>query len=120
VRPLLDEMLAPRIARELRSRAHDVVAIGEREGWTGLSDDAVLELARDQRRAVVTANLRDFRPRAAAAVLPGGPGHHGMVFVPTGYRRTKADTGRLVAALAALLEAHPGDDDLHGQEVWLP
>jgi hypothetical protein len=119
VRLLLDEMLSPRIARLLRHAGHDVVAVKEREEWRAADDDRVIEIARHERRAIVTDNMRDYRPRAAAASLPGGPGHHGMVFVPGGYRRTRADTGRIVAALEQALQAHPDEHGLHNQETWL-
>ena len=114
---LLDEMLSPVIAERLRARGHDVEAIaGSREG---LSDFDVMELARAEGRAVVTNNLVDFRPLHHEAVAPGGPGHHGMVFMPGTYRRTKADIGRIVRALEAKLAEYPGDDDLANGETWL-
>jgi predicted nuclease of predicted toxin-antitoxin system len=116
---LLDEMLSPRIARELRRRGHDAVAVGERDEWVSRSDDEVIELARRERRAVVTNNLRDFRRRAAAAALPGGAGHFGLVWVPSGFRRTRRDVGRLVEALEVVLAAHPAEDGLRNGEAWL-
>ena len=119
MRLLLDEMLGPQIARELRQRGHDVIAIKEREDWVSHSDDQVMDLAREEHRAVVTDNLRDYRPRAAAAALPGGSGHYGMIFISGGYRRAKADIGRIADALEVKLEAHPGERDLHSQETWL-
>lgn len=118
MRLLLDEMLSPKIARDLRDRGHDVVAILERQAWVSHSDDQVLDLAREERRAVVTNNVRDYRPRAATAALPGRPGHYGMGFIPGAYR-TKADTGRIVEALEAKLAAYPGEGDLRNQETWL-
>ncbi len=42
-----------------------------------------------------------------------------MVFVPGGYRRTKADIGRIVTALERKLAEFPGDEDLAGGEIWL-
>lgn len=42
-----------------------------------------------------------------------------MIFMPGTYRRTKADTRRIVAALEALLAEHPGDRDLANGEAWL-
>ena len=42
-----------------------------------------------------------------------------MIFVPGGYRRTKADTGRIIAALEAILVKHPGERDLADGEEWL-
>jgi hypothetical protein len=42
-----------------------------------------------------------------------------MIFIPGGYRRTKADTGRIIAALEAILIQHPGEDSLANGEAWL-
>ena len=119
MRLLLDEMLSPAIARELRERGHDILAIAEHPGWTALSDPEVLAVGRADRRAIVTSNLRDYRPVHAEAITPGGPGHYGMVFMPGGYRRTKADTGRIISALEAKLAEYPGDEDLANGECWL-
>jgi hypothetical protein len=119
VRLLLDEMLSPAIARDLRERGHDVSAIAEHPGWAALSDPEVLAAARTERRAIVTNNLRDYRPLHAEAITPGGSGHSGMVFMPGSYRRTRADTGRIIAALEAKLTEYPGDDDLANGECWL-
>ena len=114
---LLDEMLSPVVARELRALGHDVVAIKERPSWSGVPDEQVLEFARVEQRAVVTNNVRDFRPLHGEAVMPGGRGHYGVVFAPSGYRRTRDDVGRLVAALDRLISAHP--DGLANGEAWL-
>jgi len=119
VRLLLDEMLSPTIARELRARGHDVQAIQERPEWQAYDDRQVLDLARSERRALVTDNLTDLRPLHYEALAPGGPGDYGMVFIPGGYRRTRADTGRIVAALEERLAAHPGEDALACGEDWL-
>ena len=116
---LLDEMLSPAIARELQSRGHDVESVSGRSDWQALSDAEVMEIARRERRAIVTNNLRDFRPLHHEAIVPGGSGHFGMVFVPGGYRRTKADIGRIVTALERKLDEFPGDEDLAGGETWL-
>ena len=119
MRLLLDEMLTPAIARDLCARGHDVTAVAGQPGREALSDPEVMALARAQRRAVVANNLRDFRPLHHEAITPGGPGHYGMIFVPGGYRRTKADTGRIIAALEAILVKHPGERDLADGEEWL-
>jgi hypothetical protein len=119
VKLLLDEMLSPAIARELRSRGHDVEPVAGNSDHEALSDPEVLALARAEHRAVVTNNLRDFRPLHYEAITPGGAGHFGMIFLPGGYRRTKADTGRIVAALEAILAQHPGENDLANGEAWL-
>jgi putative intracellular protease/amidase len=119
VRLLLDEMLSPAIARELRARGHDVQAIQEHLEWQAYDDSQVLDLARRERRALVTDNLTDLRPLHYEALAAGGPGDYGMVFIPGGYRRTKADTSRIVAALERTLAAHPGEDGLACAEDWL-
>lgn len=119
MRLLLDEMLSGAIARELRARGHDVQAIQEHPEWCSYDDPRVLELARAERRALVTDNLADMRPLHYEAIAPGGPGDYGMVFIPGGRPRTRAETGRIVAALEGKLERHPGEDDLANAEDWL-
>ena len=119
MRLLLDEMLSPTIARELRTRGYDVEAIKEHPEWRAYDDPQVLDLARRERRAVVTDNLVDMRPLHYEAIAPGGPGDYGMLFIPGGYRRTRADTGRIVTALQKKLDAYPGEDDLANGEDWL-
>lgn len=116
---LLDEMLSPAIARELRARGHDVEAIAGHPDREALPDPEVLTLARTEHRAVVTNNVRDFRPLHNDAIIPGGPGHFGIIFLPGTYRRTKADTGRIIAALEAKLARYPGETDLANGGDWL-
>jgi len=116
---LLDEMFSPLVAAELRARGHDAVAIKERGEWQSLSDPEVAALGRAEQRAVVTANLRDFRPLHAELVAAGGEGHAGMVFVPTSFRLTRAAIGQIVAALEARLAEYPGDEDLANGETWI-
>ncbi len=118
MRLLLDEMLSPVIAQQLRERGHDVIAVKGSE-HEGLSDPDVLELARAEGRALVTNNLVDFRPLHAEAITPGGKGHWGMVFIPSRYRRTKADIGGIVDALEAKLAEFPEDNSLVDGETWL-
>jgi Domain of unknown function (DUF5615) len=119
LRLLLDEMLSPAIARELRAHDHDVEAIQEHPEWCSFNDPQVLDLAREERRALVTDNLVDMRPLHYAAIAPGGPGDFGMVFIPGGRPRTRDDTGRIVAALERKLAAYPGERDLADGEDWL-
>jgi hypothetical protein len=119
VKLLLDEMLSPAIARELRARGHDVESITGHPGREALSDPEVMALARAEHRAVVTDNLRDYRPLHNDAIVPGGPGDYGMIFMPGTYRRTKNDIGRIIAALEAKLHRYPGEDNLANGEDWL-
>lgn len=116
---ILDETFSPAIARQLRERGHDVLAIKERPDWQALPDAEVMNIARQERRAVVTNNLRDYRALHHEAITPGGPGHFGMVFVSGGYRRTAADIGHIVKALETRLSEYPGNRDLANGEAWL-
>ena len=116
---LLDEMLSPAIARELCARGYDVESVAGHSDRESRSDPEVLALARAEHRAVVTNNVRDFRPLHYEAIAPGAAGHFGMIFMPSSYRRTRADTGRIIAALEALLIQHRGERDLADAEAWL-
>jgi hypothetical protein len=57
------------------------------------------------------------RRRHAELIAPGGAGHAGLVLVPTTQRLTRADLGRLVAALEARLVEYPGVQDLANAET---
>jgi predicted nuclease of predicted toxin-antitoxin system len=119
VKLLLDEMLSPAIARQLRDRGHDAEAVAGHPDREALSDPDVLALARSEHRALVTDNLRDFRPLHHEAITPGGPGHYGMIFIPGAYRRTRDDTGKITTALENLLTQYPDKDGLANSEAWL-
>jgi predicted nuclease of predicted toxin-antitoxin system len=112
-------MLSPAIARELQARGYDVQAVAAHPQREALSDPEVLALARAEQRAVVTNNVRDFRPLHTEALIPGGPGHYGMIFMAGNYRRTRSDTGRIVAALETKLNQYRADDALANAEDWL-
>jgi hypothetical protein len=112
-------MLSPAIARELTAQGHDVQSVAGHPDREALSDLEVLAIARAERRAVVTNNVRDFRPLHAEAVMPGGAGHYGMIFMSGNYRRTKDDIERIAAALEAKINQYPGDDALANAEDWL-
>ena len=116
---LLDEMLSPAVAREPRARGHDVEPVAGHPDREALSDPEVLALARAEHRALVTNNLRDFRPLHHEAITPGGAGHFGIIFMPGAYRRTRADTGKIIAALEVILTNCPGEADLRNAEAWL-
>lgn len=102
------------IARELRARGHDVVSVHESPG-SGTSDERVLDHARFEGRAVLSENVRDFRP-LAAALLVAGERHAGLVFT-TDKRWPRSDPGALIAALEALLISM-SEQPVDG-ELWL-
>ncbi len=111
---LLDEMYPSLIARELRVRGHDVVSVHESPG-SGAPDEHVLDHARAERRAVVTENVRDYRPLAEALLAAGGS-HAGLVFT-TDKRWPRTDPGALITALDALLVSNP--EEQVDVELWL-
>jgi Domain of unknown function (DUF5615) len=119
VKLLLDEMLSPVIARELRKRGHDAESVAGDPAREAMSDPQVLVSAGAEHRAIVTNNLRDYRPLHHEAIVPGGSGHFGMIFIPGSYRRSLADTGRIITALEAIPAKHPGESGLINGEAWL-
>lgn len=117
---LLDEYLSPEIARQLRERGHDVVAVGERADLRGRSDRVHFASLPDEQRAIVTRDLGDFRPLLTEAQRRGSS-TYGLVCVPARFPLNRDGIGRLVAALDALLTAHPAVDAAVslGGEIWL-
>ncbi|MEI6448127.1 MAG: DUF5615 family PIN-like protein [Actinomycetes bacterium] len=119
MRLLLDEMFSPLIARGLRDLGHDAVSVGEVPEWRGIDDAGVMQVAREQGRAVVTNNIRDFVALHNWAISPGGEGHCGLILVPSTQRRRREDAGTLQLALEELMVTNPGADALHSALVWL-
>jgi predicted nuclease of predicted toxin-antitoxin system len=114
LRLLLDEMFPSLIARELRSRGHDVVSVHESPG-SGASDEQVLDHAGSEGRAIVTENVRDYRP-LAETLLAAGESHSGVVFT-TSKRWPRTNPGALIAALDELLTSTP--EQPINSELWL-
>lgn len=117
---LLDEHLSPEIARQLREHGHDVIAVGERTDLRGRPDRVHFASLPDEQRTIVTRDLGDFRPLLAQA-LRRGSSTYGLVCVPARFPLNRDGIGRLVAALNALLQAHPKVDAAVslGSEIWL-
>lgn len=117
MRLLIDEMWPPAVAVQLRRRWHDVVAVAERPELKGMPDPALFAVAQAEGRAVVTENVPDFRPLAAAA-LAQGQAHAGLVLTGNARypRHDPRTSGRLVTALEALLASGA---ELANQERWL-
>jgi predicted nuclease of predicted toxin-antitoxin system len=117
---LLDEHFSPEIARQLRGLGHDVVAVGERVELRGRADRVHFAARSDQQRAIVTRNVGDFRPLLAEAVRRGTP-TYGIVCVSDRFTLSRDGIGRLVRALAVLLDANAEPDAIikRGGEIWL-
>lgn len=116
MKALVDEQLSPQIAALLRQAGYDVVAVGERDNLVGSSDRVVLEVAAVEKRAVITNNVKDFRPLAAGRLAQGGS-HAGLILLPSKRTRTRAAVATLACAIEKALRDHP--DGLAGSERWI-
>lgn len=114
MKALLDEQLSHEIARLLRERRFDVQAATERPDLRQAVDAELFEAAAREGRAVVTNNIKDFRPIAAERIA-SGRGHPGLVLMPAS--RSRGATGALADAIAALMRAHP--EGIADAEHWI-
>ncbi len=103
---LLDEQLSDQIAQLLRKRGLDAQAIVERTDLPQAPDHEVIEIASREDRAVVTNNVKDFRPLAAERIA-SGRGHSGLILHPAASGRSRDATGMLADAIEAVMRAHP-------------
>jgi predicted nuclease of predicted toxin-antitoxin system len=120
VRLLLDAMYAPAIAEQLRRRGHDVVAAVTQPEIADLPDPDLFAHAQTVRRVIVTENIPDFL-RIEAQYREQGQEHAGLILTTNhGFPRgVPATTGRLVTALDAWLQEHPGDEPASSMIWWL-
>lgn len=117
MKALLDAQLSHEIAQMLRERGLDVEAVGARDDIPDNASDAkIMEIAAGEDRAVVTHNVKDFRPIAARR-LQRGQVHAGLILVPSTRRRTKAASRALADEIEQLMRANQGG--LAGSERWL-
>jgi hypothetical protein len=116
VKVLLDEQLSVEIARELRRRGHDVEAVTERPDLLRASDERLMEIAMQEDRAVITNNLRHFRPIAAQR-LAQGKQHAGLILLPSSRARNRAATGALADAIESVIRANP--KGIPNAEHWI-
>jgi predicted nuclease of predicted toxin-antitoxin system len=110
----LDEMLSPQIASELMRRGHDVVAVAADPGLAGLPDEQILEWATEQRRCLVTENVKDDEVLRRASAAQGRT-HAGLLYCgPRRFPRDRRFLGALVVALDKLIAAGqlPGPDEV--------
>lgn len=116
MRLVLDEMISLRVASRLRDLGHDVVAI--KRDRPDLEQRGDAELVRDvaaERRAIVTANVRDFRI-VHEQMLAQGEEHFGVVFTfDDTLPRNKASISLWVRTLDRFLRAHAPADALQNR-----
>lgn len=113
MRLLLDEMISPRIARELRAGGYDVEAIAaDRPELKATSEVEIVRRIHGEQRSIVTNNVNDFEP-IHRRFMAQGEDHPGIVFTwDAGLPRNKAGIPLWVAALGRLLRDHPDDGAL--------
>jgi hypothetical protein len=116
VKVLLDEQLSDLIAQLLRKRGLDAQAIVERTDLLETPDHEVIETASREDRAVVTNNVKDFRPLAAKRITDGR-GHAGLILHPAARDRSRDATGRLADAIEAVMRAN--SKGIPDAELWL-
>ena len=116
MKALLDEHFSHRIAQTLSERSLDVQAVSERTDLAEAPDREIMEVARREERAVVTNNIKDFRPIAAER-LTDGRGHAGLILLPTDRSRRRDSTGVLADAIEGLMRAHP--EGIPDAEHWI-
>jgi hypothetical protein len=100
----------------LRQHGLDVEAVADRPDLVGRSDAFVFEVACSEGRAVVTNNIKDFRP-IAARWLAQGRVHAGLILLPSSRTRTRAANAALADRIARVLRDHP--EGLAGSERWI-
>ncbi len=118
MRLVLDEQMDRALAAELRALGHELIAVTERAELRGSSDDALLDWAAGERRALVTRDYTSLRPMLQERLATGRP-TWGVVFVSRSFVPARSGTGRTRDALARILRDHPGEDELRDREFWL-
>jgi hypothetical protein len=117
VKLLLDEHYSPETARQLRTRDHDVIAVADRADLVGLSDDELFRRMTQERRAIMTNNVKDFVPLATRAAQ-GADDHYGLLFISDRSMPRRSDAS-VVDALDAFLQRHDSEDSFRNQVQWL-
>jgi hypothetical protein len=119
VRLLLDEHYSPEIARQLRGRGHDVIAVAERADLVGLSDEELLRRMARERRAIMTNNVKDFVPLSSRAALERDD-HFGLLLTSDKSMPRRLDAiGRVVESLDEFLSRHQAKESCRNQIQWL-
>jgi predicted nuclease of predicted toxin-antitoxin system len=114
---LVDEMYDPEIAEALRDLGHDVVS--ERAVSKSAGDETIFSIAQDERRVIITNNVRGFMPIVNKA-LQADAVFHGIVLSNVeSFPRTKTNTGTITTLLHQLLTQHAEDETLPTGVHWL-
>jgi len=117
VKILLDAQLSPDIADLLVKRGYDADPVLSRPDIAdNTPDEGVIESAHREQRAVVTNNIKDYRPIAAQRIA-GRKGHSGLILVPANRPRNKAAAKSLADGIERIMQANP--TGLADSERWI-
>jgi predicted nuclease of predicted toxin-antitoxin system len=122
VKLLLDEMISPKIARELRGRGDfDVQAIkGDRPDLEAVADREIVRRIAAEQRTLVTNDVLDFQ-LIHNQMLAASEEHYGLIFTSDSTMpRNKASIPLWVKALEKVLDQHPTDGALRNRVRHLP
>jgi len=101
---LLDEMFSGVFGEQLRAKGHDVLAVVAAPALVGLPDDQILAHAAATRRALVTANIKDFMP-LDARYRAASQTHAGLIVVSVKtFPQDRTYTTAITSALSAVLD----------------
>jgi len=98
---------------------HDVIAVAERHDLRGRPDLEIFADAAVGGRAVVTFDVIDHLQLLNRSIQLGHRHGGSILLSSTGSWSKGQATGRLVAALAKLMLAHPADDAFADRVEWL-
>jgi predicted nuclease of predicted toxin-antitoxin system len=121
VKLLLDEMISPKIARELRSKKDfDVQAIkSDRPDLEAVADREIIRRIAAEQRTLVTNDVLDFQ-LIHNQMLAAGEEHYGLIFTSDSTMpRNKASIPLWVRALEKVLTEHPAHDALKNRVLHL-
>jgi predicted nuclease of predicted toxin-antitoxin system len=118
VKLLLDEHISPLVVARLGSLGHDAVAVAERGGLRGASDDRIHETAAAEDRVLVTYDLRDFGSLGARMAAAAEP-HPGIILVSSRRFPPSADNVGRVSDALHTLAISTGAAGLRDRVTWL-
>lgn len=108
MRLLLDAHISgSSVGTALRTRGHDVRALGEEPRSEGLGDEEVLALATSDSRVLVTHDVTDF-PRILREWAEAGRSHAGVILV---YGIEHDEFGVVIRGVTNLLTKRPHQRD---------
>jgi predicted nuclease of predicted toxin-antitoxin system len=122
VKLLLDEMISPKIARELRARGgFDVQAIkGDRPDLEAVADREIVRRIATEQRTLVTNDVLDFQ-LIHNRMLAVGEEHYGLIFTSDStMSRNKASIPLWVKTLEKILIENPAHAALKNRIQHLP